>query len=876
MEVCVPYSWISYLLLCILGSISMTPYAQEIESQKVTFQIVDQSLKETLHQLETTARVRFSYNPKKLPLEKKISIQAVNETIEQVLKKIIHQVPIQYIYIEGQFVLQPISETGFASLKKSTLSGYVKDRATGEAMIGASIYIPVIGQGTVANSFGFYSLTVDTGTYEVHYSFIGYEREVTRIDLAASKSQNSYLQEASPLLQPVIIHAGVSDLREVPQTGTISVQPEAIRERPSLLGEADVIKSLESVPGVKSHSDGSTFYYVRGGQRDQNLILIDDAPIYNPAHLLGLFSSIIPDAINDMTLYKGDMPASLGGRISSVLDIRTKKGNDQHLQWWGSVGLVSNKIGVEGPIKKNKSSFLVSTRFSRLKWLAQLGNQDIDQFRFTDFTGKLNVDINQRNRIFFSLTSGSDNYFAGNSGIRWSNVASTLRWNHLFSDKLFANTTASVSGYQYELFTDRSTNTRWNSQIANLQLKSDLTYFKNPRNEISGGLGVFGYFFDPGNIRSDQNVSNIPVLSVRHSSELALYGNHQIKLSDRWALTYGLRFTQWTNLGEAFEFAFDKSGNVIDTLIYQSGERYIQFLNAEPRFTASYAPSAQSSVKISYTRTVQNMHQIINTTSPFTSLEVWLPSSRNIKPQIANQWVVGYYHTLASTGIDLSAEAFYKILDNQIEYENHAETLLNPLVERELRFGQGQAYGVEFLAKKEAGRLRGWLGYSYARAKRTFDGVNDGREFNAFFDRPHQVNTMFTYDLSQRWTLGVNWNYLSGAPFSSPVSFYQFNGLEVPIYGQRNNDRLPDYHRMDVSALFQLNKNQEKKFRHTLSLSIYNFYARKNPLFVNFNQTEGEDGIFRIPSNLLTAQRTASQVYLFRWVPSLSYHFKWR
>jgi CarboxypepD_reg-like domain/TonB-dependent Receptor Plug Domain len=876
MEVGVTHSWIRCLLLCVLGSISFITYAQDGLSQKVTFQIVDQTLKETLRQLENTAGVRFSYNPKKLPLEKKISIQAANETIEQVLKKIIQQVPLQYTYIEGQFVLQPIPETGSSGQKKSTLSGYVKDRSTGEAMIGASIYIPLIGQGAVANHFGFYSLTVDAGIYEVQYSFIGYKNEVTQIDLTASKSQNVYLQEASPLLQPVIIRAGVSDLPEVPQTGNISVQPEAIQERPSLLGETDVIKSLESVPGVKSHSDGSTFYYVRGGQRDQNLILIDDAPIYNPAHLLGLFSSIIPDAINDMTLYKGDMPASLGGRISSVLDIRTKKGNDQHFQWWGSVGLVSNKIGVEGPIKKNKSSFLVSTRFSRLKWLAQLGNQDIDQFRFTDFTSKLNVDINQRNRIFFSLTSGSDNYFAGNAGIRWSNLASTLRWNHLFSDKLFANTTASVSGYRYELFTDRSTNTRWNSQIANLQLKSDLTYFKNPRNEISGGLGVFGYFFDPGNIRSDQNVSTIPVLSIRNSSELVMYGNHQVNVSERWSLSYGLRFTHWANLGEAFEFDFDETGNVTDTLRYQSGERYIQFLNAEPRFTASYAPSAQSTVKLSYTRTVQNMHQIINTTSPFTSLEVWLPSSQNIKPQIANQWVVGYYHGLVSTGIDLSAEGFYKILDNQIEYEDHAETLLNPLVERELRFGQGRAYGVEFLAKKETGRLRGWLGYSYARAKRTFDGVNGGREFNAFFDRPHQVNTMLTYDVSHRWTLGVNWNYVSGAPFSSPISFYQFNGLEVPLYGQRNNDRLPDYHRMDVSALVKLNKSQEKKFQHTLSLSIYNFYARKNPVFINFNQTEGEDGIFRIPSNLLNAQRTTSQLYLFQWVPSLSYHFKWR
>lgn len=840
----------------------------------MTYTVTNQPLARVLAELEQLADITFSYNPSRLPLNTHITLRVTQEPLERIIERICQQANLRYEWIEKQVVLLPQPPPD-NPLEKVTLSGFVKDRATGEALIGTTVWVPALQQGTATNGFGFYSLSLPRGSYEVVYSFLGYESQRTRIEFDQSRQATLFLTESVPLLQQVTIEAQPAEVI-APQTGSLDVRPAAIQERPALLGEMDVVKSLESVPGVKPHSDGSTFYYVRGGQRDQNLILVDDAPVYNPSHLLGFFSAIIPDAINDMTLYKGDMPAALGGRLSSVLDIRTKKGNDQHVQWWGSVGLVSNKIGVEGPFKKDKSSFLVSTRFSRLRWLAQLANPNVEQFQFTDFTGKLNVEINARNKLFFTFYNGSDNYFADNGGIQWANSAATVRWNRVFSDRVFANTTVSGSNYQYALYTDRANNTRWNSQIGNLHLKMDVTYFANPDSELSVGIGLGGYFFDPGNLRSNLSTADAPQLSTRQSVETVLYGSHNLKINSRWALAYGLRLTRWSNVGEGFEFVFDANRQPVDTLRYAKGQRYGSVATAEPRFTATYSVSAQSSVKASYTHTVQNMHLISNTISPFTALEVWLPSSLNIQPQRAHQVALGYHHRYVQPEVAVTAEVFYKRMERQIEYENHAETLLNPLVEGELRFGKGMSYGVELMAKKETGRWRGWVGYTWSRALRQFDDINQGARFPAFFDRPHQINAMVSYDVTHRWNVGANWIFLSGAPFTSPVGFYSFNGLEVPLYGARNNDRLPDYHRMDISATLKLNRNLERKFQHSLGVSIFNFYARKNPLFINFNKSVAEDGTLKIPSDLLNAQRFTSQLYLFQFTPSLTYQFKWR
>jgi len=867
------------IFFCFIGilffsGLSLT--AQKILPESVlSIDVRDKPLEELLEEIGKKSGIPFSYNPKRIDVSQNVTYQCSDKSLSLILNELSARYNISYSFVENQIILRPEKKVE-KQTDNVTFSGYINDIKTGEALIGATVIIRQLGIGVSANAFGFYSITLPKGTYSIECSFIGYTPFTKTTDLSVSRKEDILLIEEPPILEEVIVSSISEDLPKETQTNVMKLRPVAVEQRPALFGETDVVKSMESIPGIKMHSEGSTFYSVRGGNRDQNLILIDDAPVYNPSHLLGLFSTIIPDVVNDITLYKGDIPVSLAGRLSSVLSVRTKKGNDQHRQVWGNVGLVSTKIGVEGPIRKEVSSFLVSARVSRLKWLAQNVNKDITQFNFYDLTGKLNFRLNPKNHIFFSLYTSGDNYFGNNNGISWKNTAATLRWNHLISDRLFLNTTLAGSDYDYFLHTDVTNGTRWNSHISNFNLKTDFSYFINPQNELAFGLSANGYSMNPGNLESNLSLPSVPVVSVRNSSEFVLYANHDVILNNRWGLNYGVRLSMWSNMGESFEFVFDENRNPIDTLFYETGERYKKYVNLEPKITLRYLLSEGASVKANFSRNIQNIHLISNSISPFTSMEVWLPSSINIKPEAANQVTLGYYQSILRWGASLSLETFYKKMFQQIDYESHAETLLNPIVESELRFGTTDAYGVEFQLKKDVGRLRGWVGYSYSRTKQKFKDINQGKSFNSFYDRPHQINFALVYDFNLRWNLGMNWSYSTGAPFSSPTSFYSYNGLEVPIYGQKNNDRLPDYHRLDLSATLRLNKNPENKFIHDLSFSVYNFYSRKNPVFINYNKVQEGNDSFKIPSNLLDATRVISQFYLFRFSPSVSYNFKWR
>lgn len=864
--------------LGILLLLAFNARAQQDPETQISISLNNVSLAQALQEISQKSGVVFSYNPKKIPATEKITYRASNKSVLAILNDFSNSYNLKYMQVENQIVLKPEKKTSVPPANLPvTISGYVKDQRTGEALIGSSIYVDELKTGTTTNSYGYYSITLPKGTYNLKYSFVGFKDLVKPVTLTNSIQTDLSLEEDIPELQEIIITDSFKeDLVTEIQVGKLNISPSTIEQRPAFFGELDVIKSLESVPGVKMHSDGSTFYSVRGGNRDQNLVMIDDAPIYNPSHLLGLFSTVIPDAVNDINLYKGDMPASLGGRLSSILDIRTKKGNDQNFQAWGNFGLISTKLGIEGPFKKSASSYLLSTRISRLKWIFNLRERNnVKQFNFADVTAKVNLKFNSSNRFFLSFYTGGDNYFANNSGIAWNNTALTLRWNKIFSERLFLNSTFSGSNYDYFLHTNVDTGTKWNSKIANLSVKSDFSYFATPESEITFGTGIQGFSFNPGNVQST-TATNLPSLSVKNSVEIFLYGNHEIKINEKWGLNYGLRLSSWMNNGDAFEFSFDQNHNTVDTMYFAAGETYKRFGRAEPRLTIHREINNLSSVKFSYAKNVQNIHLISNSISPFSSLEVWLPSSINIQPEIADQLTLGYYRTLSSLGVSFSSEAFYKTMKNQIDYTAHAETLLNPQLEGELRFGEGRAYGVELLAKKDEGRLRGWAGYTYSRSKRIFTELNGGHSFNSFYDRPHQLNLMASYDLSLRWNVGVNWVYTTGAPYTAPISFYEFNGEEVPIYGQRNNARLPDYHRMDVSAKYKLNRNPEKKYQHDLSFSIFNLYGRKNILFVNYNKTETASGDFQVPSNLLDAERVSTQFYLFQFTPSISYNFRWR
>lgn len=862
----------TFSLILILLSILESVGQERISSYSITLEAENSRLSEILEKLEAQSPLSFSYNPKKIPSEKKISYQVIDRPLNHVLDELLLPLGIDYLLVENQIILKKQRKKD--ADKTSTYSGYILDQATGEALIGATIFVEELQLGTITNQYGFFSLTLPNGSYSLSISFISYEQTRLPIELVSSIEQTIRLVEKPPILEGIIVTSSAETDQREAVLGRSQIRPQQVKERAALFGENDVIKTLESVPGIKPHSDGSTFYYVRGGDRDQNLILIDDAPIYNPSHLFGLFSTVIPDAINDVNIYKGEMPASIGGRLSSVMDIRTKKGNDQDLEVWGGTSPISTKLGVEGPIQKGASSFLLSGRFSQIGWVFRLDNDDIDQANFNDWTGKLNFKLNRKNQIFFSFYHGNDNFTSDNSGIEWANTAGTFRWTHLFSDRLFLKTTVAGSTYDYFLIQDRASNTEWKSHISNFTLKSDFHYFPKPNSEITFGLGFSGYNLNPGNLSSDLGeLSN--VVSIRNSSEFILYGNHELKLY-HWRIKYGLRLTSWANTGDSFEYIFNEDRQLTDTLFFDRGDAYGEYFNAEPRLGVSYDIDSHSSLKASYSRNVQNLHLITNSISPFTSLEVWLPSNINIEPQTSDQLGLGYYRTFRDKGLSLEIESFYKIMTNQIDYEAHAETLLNPLIERELRFGEGRSYGVELVVKKNEGRLTGWTGYTYSRAKRKFDEINDGRTFNAFFDRPHEFNLVIGYDLNLRWHAGMNWTYITGAPFSSPVGFFQHNNQEVPIYDQKNNDRLPDYLRMDLSAQLRLNRDQTARFRHDLTFSVYNFFGRKNPFFINYHKVDNGSENFPIPGNLLDANRIPSQTFLFQFVPSIAYNFRWQ
>ncbi|QSE98061.1 TonB-dependent receptor [Fulvivirga lutea] len=845
-------------------------YAQTSAQKIITIQADNLPVGDVLDMIEEQAGISFSYNSKLIKTSQKVSYRGT-ATLENVLKSLFDPMGIEFDFIEQQVVLKKKKPK---DSKKAVISGYVKDQLNGEAIIGATVSIDSLSIGVLTNAYGYYSFPIPEGEHKVTFSFIGYNPVSISVTGNRDVNYSIDLEEKPPVLEEIVITSDESVELEEVQLSKEKISAETVTEMPALFGEMDVVKSMEFVPGIKAHSDGSTFYYVRGGNRDQNLLMIDDAPVFNSSHLLGVFSTVIPDAINSIEIYKGDMPVSMGGRLSSVIDIRTKKGNDRRFEVWGNSTLISSKLGVEGPIKKGFSSFLVSGRVSRIKYLFDNGNDDLKKLNFYDLTGKLNFSLGPKDNIYISTYTGKDNYFVDNVGLEWENILGSLRWNHLFNDKLFMNATVAGSSYDYFLHTDVSTNTKWKSRIATITLKSDFTYFKKANNVWSFGLAINGYNFNPGNLTTDNPNVQPPLISIRNSAETVLYGGQEVKLTDRLGVRYGLRISSWSNQGGAFEFLFDENNSPMDTLFFDAGEDYIDFGNTEPRLGLNYELTPYSSLKFSYTRNVQNVHLITNSISPFTSLEVWLPSSYNIEPEIADLIVFGYQQQLKKSGLMLSAELYFKNMQNQIDYEPHAETLLNPLIESELRFGDAQAAGLELMARKELGRLRGWVGYTISRATRTFEDINEGKEFNSFYDRPHEINLVMGYDLTKRIKLGMNWTYYTGSPYSKPIGFFNYNGLEAPIYGEKNGSRLPDYHRMDVSATFRLNKNPESRFTHDLSFSIYNLYGRKNTLFINYGKVEDAEGEFRMPSNLLENNRLTTQSYLFRFTPSITYNFR--
>ncbi len=873
------------ILLLLVGQ---TLYAQNL-SQPITIEANKKPLGKVLEEISSKTGISFSYSESAIPIKTKVSIKAKQKPVSKVLDELLIPLNINYLVTENQVVLKPAKllptlEKPQPTLKRYTISGYLYDKKTGEVIIGANIYDQSSHQGATTNAYGFYSLSLIEGKYALVISMIGYQQEQIQLDLRKNITLSTELDIKALEMPAVEIVDGSKNALMTPVAGgEVKMSATSMGKMPAFAGNVDVIKTLTNMPGFNSYGDGSAFYYVRGGNNDQNLLLIDEAPIFNPSHLFGFFSALAPDAINEVKAYKGDFPASYGGRLSSVIDVKAREGNMKKHSFSGNIGPFTTDFSIEGPFKKDKSSFIVSARRSNLNWLIpNKGNGKEMKINFYDLNFKSNIRINDKNRLYITGFRGNDELSKTSSnsiqtfGISWQNGTGSLRWNHIFNNKLFSNTTFSYSRYNYYLYTSRELDDYWNSAIANGTIKTDFSYYPNPKNTLKAGLELSNYKSNPGNMHFgiNQPITNTPIIPQYQSLSLTAYANNEQKIGQKLEIHYGIRLTSWRDYGPTTVFFFDPNYTVIDTAIVAPKTIYSTFINPEPRIRLNYKAWANTNFYASYNRTVQYLQMLSNSTSPFTSLEVWVPSGPNIKPQKADQYLLGMNQQFPNRSLSLITEFFYRKLSNQIDYKEHANMLYNPLIEGELRFGTTTSKGVEIMLLKNEGVLTGWVAYTYSKTSKTTIGVNNNNTYSPYYDRPHTVRAILAYQITGRLKGAVAWLFQSGAPITTPTGFYTYNGYTVPIFGAKNNSRLPDYHRMDITISYNLTK-PEKRFSQQIILSVYNAYGRRNPFALSFNKMMDDNGNFYIPSNLDgNYEIVPTSISVAGAIPSINYVIK--
>ncbi len=767
-----------------------------------------------------------------------------------------------------------ISLSGFSGVV--TLSGYLKDKANGEALIGATVFIPELKTGVITNAYGFYSISVTPGTYSVTFSFIGYQTQTPVINLNVSKQLNVMLEEEQKQIDEVVV-TGKKENQNVEnlQMSMEKVQVKMLKKLPSFMGEVDLIKSITLLPGIQNGGEGSSGLYVRGGGPDENLMLLDEAPVYNASHLLGFFSVFNSDAINDVQVFKGGIPAEYGGKASSVIDIRMKDGNSQKLGMSGGIGNISSRLTVEGPIIKDKWSFIISGRRTYADYLGKLmGLKQLkdNQLYFYDLNLKTNLQFNDKNRFFLSAYTGSDYFKVGQSiYMRWGNLTSTARWNHLFSDKLFSNTSLIFSRYNYNLGVPGSGADQfdWTSQISDYNFKQDFSWYLNPNNKLTFGFNLIYHHFEPGQVTAGANsyFTNLKLTNY-NALDNSVYVSNEQSIGPRLSLRYGVRFSYFQQIGEGKVREYlnpdkPKESEVTGIIEYGPGKLVPpSYFNLEPRLALKYMLTPESSVKASYNRMAQNLHLISNTNSP-TPLDIWLPSSTYIQPLIANQLGLGYFRNFRENMFETSAEVYYKKMENVIDYIDGAKLFLKENLETELLRGNGYSYGLELYAKKQEGRLTGWLSYTLSRSMRRIPGINDGRAYPSSYDRTHVASVVANYDLSKRLNFSATWVFSTGNPTSYPVAKYDIQGNTIYYYAARNSNRIPDYHRLDISLTWDFKKNDHRKVKQTLNFSVYNVYARRNAYSVTFRQNADNP-------NISDATRLS---IIGSMIPSVTYNF---
>lgn len=771
---------------------------------------------------------------------------------------------------------------GLAAQDKATISGYIQDAENGETLIGASVFVRDLSTGTASNEYGFYSLSLDKGIYTIEYSYLGYKTVSREVDLQANLTLTIELEEDIAVLDEVVVQ-GKKENDQITNTeiSTIKISMATIQKMPALLGEVDIIKSIQLLPGVNSVGEGSSGFNVRGGSIDQNLVLLDESPVYNSSHLFGFFSVFNPDAVKDVKLFKGGIPARYGGRLSSILDVRMKEGNSKHFNVSGGVGTIFSRLAVEGPLIKDKASFIVAARRSYIDVLARpfLKDQGDVVLNFYDITLKTNFNINARNRLFLSGYLGRDNFgFGADAGFNWGNSTATLRWNHVFSDKMFSNFTAFYSNYNYKLKfgEDAIDQFNWDARIINYSLKTDFAYFINSNNTfLFGGQAIF-YAFEPGNAVGTSSGETIDFsLDKKNAVESAVFVEMEQKVHPKLKLNYGIRASLFNYMGPGtvYEFEDTEPGQQKELIneFEVDGYKNIQaYVRPEPRFSMNYIISQETSIKASYNRTVQYIHLISNTAASLP-VDVWTPSTNNIRPQGAHQVALGLFRNFKDNTWSLTVEGYYKQYTNLQEYIEGAELFLNEQIEGEILDAEGRAYGMEILLEKKKGRFTGWLSYTLARSERLADGINNNNWFPSRFDQTHNLSVTLFYEFPKRWTLSGNFVLNSGTPITFPTSRIVVQDYVIPYNTteDRNNFRIPAYHRLDLSATLRSKDNPDKLWSWNFVMGVYNLYNRKNPFAIYFRQ-EGERPI---PANDPIETEAVRFSVIGSIIPAISFNF---
>lgn len=760
------------------------------------------------------------------------------------------------------YLLAICTFSAFADAGK-TIFGHIRDANTGEALIGAVVTLkghPEIG--SVSNEYGFYSIAASDSNTTLLASFVGYKQAAIALPAGSNPQQDISLTSVSVLAEVTVKASNRINLSNA-QMGVEKLNVSDIKAIPVMFGEKDVLKTLQLLPGVKAAGDGNSGFYVRGGGADQNLVLLDEAVVYNPSHLLGFFSTFNSDAIKDVTLYKCAMPAQYGGRLSSVEDIRMNDGNSKEYHVNGGIGLIASRLNVEGPLGSENGSFLLSGRRTYADALMKLwpGNNSDQQLYFYDFNLKANYKLSQKDRVFLSVYFGKDKLGLGSDfGLDWSNQTATLRWNHLINSKLFSNTSLVYSDYNYGIKINPGMGEfKIASEIRDWNLKEEISFYPSSKASYRFGINAIQHTVTPGRV-SNLSMNYVFALQDRISLEGAAYFSSHLKANENLNIDCGVRFTGFAALGPGDYYTLGSNQNVTDTTNYRSGQFVKTYVIPEPRVSISQLINSSSSVKLSYARNSQFLHLLSNSTSA-NPTDKWISANNSVKAGISDQVSAGYYRNLKDSQFELSSEIYYKSMQNEIDYKDGADIYSNDAIETQLLSGAGRAYGLELLLKKKTGKFTGWIGYTLSRSERKIDGINRGDWYAMRQDRTHDVSLVGIYQLTKKWTLSSTFVYSTGSAVSFPSGKYGTVGNTVFYYTERNGYRMPAYHRLDIAATKQL--SHKKRFTSELTFGIYNAYGRDNAYSITFRQS---------PDN--PDKTEAVQTTLFKIVPSITYNFK--